>query len=563
VVGITADTDSARSGTFGAHAVSTGAAAFVRTELPGPQNDIYFRTFVRVNSRSVNTIYIMRCRTEADTSILGIYITGSGKLGYRNDLTALTNTTAGVITDGTWHEIQVHVRVDGSAGLVEIWLDGIQVASSTEDLGATPAGIVQIGENGTGTRTFDIAFDDVTVATDFIGGGGQPTATRIPTSTPSPVSTIASPTPTFTPVPTATGTPNLTPLPTATGPAGSVTAVAVYAAVETDPMPNAGDSADDPAVWIHPTDPGKSTIIGTDKLGGLAVYDMSGSLLHYYPGTLPNNVDLRYNFPLGGNRVALVVATDKAIKPAVIRLYAVDPATRGLTSVEARTITSSISARGMCMYHSPVSGKYYVFANDNTNGTTEQWELYDNGSGLVDAKVVRKISVGSTTEGCAADDEAAAFYVAEEDVAIWRYSAEPTGGSTRTMVDAIDGTRVSPDVEGLAIYYGSGGAGYLLASDQSKSEYAVYERGGSNAFVGKFRIADGAIDSTFYTDGIDVTNFNLGGPFATGMFLAQDNTNNGGANQNFKLVPWSEIANKMSPPLIIDTRFDPRSIGAP
>ena len=43
------------------------------------------------------------------------------------------------------------------------------------------------------------------------------------------------------------------------------------AAVETEPVPSAVDAADDPSVWINPTDPAQSTIIGTDKTaqGGL------------------------------------------------------------------------------------------------------------------------------------------------------------------------------------------------------------------------------------------------------------------------------------------------------
>lgn len=44
---------------------------------------------------------------------------------------------------------------------------------------------------------------------------------------------------------------------------GSVTAT-----VETDPVPHDGDAADDPAIWVHPTDPGRSVILGTDKRGG-------------------------------------------------------------------------------------------------------------------------------------------------------------------------------------------------------------------------------------------------------------------------------------------------------
>jgi 3-phytase len=64
----------------------------------------------------------------------------------------------------------------------------------------------------------------------------------------------------------------------------------VTATIETEPVPHSGDSADDPAIWIHPTDPSQSTIIGTDKHGGLAVYDLSGTQLQYLPDGDLNNV---------------------------------------------------------------------------------------------------------------------------------------------------------------------------------------------------------------------------------------------------------------------------------
>src|SRR5262245_41831515 len=38
----------------------------------------------------------------------------------------------------------------------------------------------------------------------------------------------------------------------------------VLATVETDPVPNGGDAADDPAIWVNPNDPAQSAIIGTD-----------------------------------------------------------------------------------------------------------------------------------------------------------------------------------------------------------------------------------------------------------------------------------------------------------
>jgi 3-phytase len=45
---------------------------------------------------------------------------------------------------------------------------------------------------------------------------------------------------------------------------------------QTDPLPHKSD-ADDPAIWIHPTDPAQSLILGTDKQGGLHSYNIDGS----------------------------------------------------------------------------------------------------------------------------------------------------------------------------------------------------------------------------------------------------------------------------------------------
>src|SRR2546426_138438 len=56
--------------------------------------------------------------------------------------------------------------------------------------------------------------------------------------------------------------------------------------VETAPVPHDGDAADDPAIWIHPSDPAQSTIIGTDKRGGLVVYDLLGTHLAAQVGGL-------------------------------------------------------------------------------------------------------------------------------------------------------------------------------------------------------------------------------------------------------------------------------------
>ena len=48
---------------------------------------------------------------------------------------------------------------------------------------------------------------------------------------------------------------------------------------ETVPVGTSGDSADDPAIWLNPADPSRSTVIGNDKGDALEVYDLAGNRL--------------------------------------------------------------------------------------------------------------------------------------------------------------------------------------------------------------------------------------------------------------------------------------------
>src|SRR5215470_6615222 len=184
----------------------------------------------------------------------------------------------------------------------------------------------------------------------------------------------------------------------------------VTATVETDPVPNGGDAADDPAIWVNPQDPAQSTVIGTNKQGGLAVYDLSGKQIQYLPDGQMDNVDLRDGFKLGGQTVSVVTASNR--KDNSIAIYKINPQTRMLENAEARKIKHGLSVYGMCMYRSAKTGKVYYFGNSKT-GDVEQWELFDN-NGKVDAKKVRSIKLGSTVEGCVTDDELGHLYISEE-----------------------------------------------------------------------------------------------------------------------------------------------------
>jgi 3-phytase len=309
---------------------------------------------------------------------------------------------------------------------------------------------------------------------------------------------------------------------------------AVRPVAETEPVPHGGDAADDPAIWVNRRDPARSTIIGTDKKGGLGVYDLSGRQLQYVSGGQPNNVDLRAGFGIGGRRVALVAASDRSDDS--VALYRIDDGTGRLTAV-ASFAAGIENVYGLCMYRSRRTGTVHVFVNSE-QGELEQWRLLARGN-AVSARKVRSFDVGGQVEGCVADDALGALYVGEEERGIWRYGAEPGAGKKRRLVDSTGGDgHLDADVEGLTLVHGRSGGGLLIASSQGDSTFAVYRREGANAFVRRFRIeAARGIDAVTQTDGIDATTANLGPRYSRGLFVAQDGRNDRG-NQNFKLVPF-------------------------
>ena len=153
------------------------------------------------------------------------------------------------------------------------------------------------------------------------------------------------------------------------------------------------------------------------------------------------------------------------------------------------------------------------------------------------------------------------LYISEEDVAIWKYGAEPTDPTTTASRVAVDraisaGGRIRPDAEGLTIVYQPGGTGYLIASAQAASDtlnsYLVYERQGANAYIRSFRVTSGAtVDGCGRTDGIDALAAPLGPAFPNGMFVCQDNNNTvpgSSGNQNFKFVPLERVVGLSNEP---------------
>ena len=320
---------------------------------------------------------------------------------------------------------------------------------------------------------------------------------------------------------------------------------AVAPLYETAPVPSFGDAADDPAIWAHPTDPARSLIVATDKKGGMVVYDMQGRQVQYRTDGKMNNVDLRDGFVLDGQPVTIVAASDRTRK--AIALYRLDGEARELVDIAAGVQATGLEdPYGLCLYRSAKTAKTYVFINSG-DGPLHQWELVDAGDGRVRAELVRKLAFESQTEGCVADDATGTLYIGEEDVALWKLPAEPDGGDAMTAVDRVDANdRIAADLEGVGLYDLGDGRGYLVVSSQGNDTYAVYRREGRQEYLGSFAVAsDGArgIDGISETDGLDVSSANLGPGLEHGAMVAQDGRNVLPVeNQNYKIVPWSAIA---------------------
>ncbi len=306
-------------------------------------------------------------------------------------------------------------------------------------------------------------------------------------------------------------------------------------------MSQVGDAADDPAIWVAPQ-ADQSLVIATQKKGGLYVFDLAGKIVQEAPGGLPNNVDLRPEFPWRDGAGVLVGASDRSDNAIV--LWRFDPQTRQLdANPRARIATGFPEVYGFCLGR---IGADWVAVATGKVGEVGVWRLTLGENGAVQGARIVDFNLGSITEGCVVDDEAGTLYLGQELVGIWRTPLNDSTGAARKLIDRVGGGQLVADVEGLTIYLGPNGAGYLIASVQGRSHFAVYDRGGENAYRGSFRIgasADGLADRVSGTDGIDVTSVPLGPDYPAGMFVAQDDENKSPATlQNFKYVSWADIA---------------------
>lgn len=319
-----------------------------------------------------------------------------------------------------------------------------------------------------------------------------------------------------------------------TAPAPGFPPVAVPASAETAAVAGEGDAADDPALW-RAADPANSRILGTDKDTGLYIYDLSGETLQFLEVGRMNNVDVAYGFDAGGEAVDIAVATDRS--RIGLAVFFIDAETGTFSPAPGGYMPHYFDdPYGLCLWERG-DGQVDVFFTEDDTGRMSQMRL-SFVDGAMAAQEVRAFTLGTITEGCAVDDRTGLVYMAEENVGVWRFSADPAAGDDREMFAPIDGEALVADAEGVALWPDAENGDTLVVSSQGDSAYAVFDLE-TGDLLARFEVNGGAIDRTTETDGIDIHAQGLPG-YPSGVFLAQDDAEDSGG-QNFKIVDLDAI----------------------
>ena len=335
-------------------------------------------------------------------------------------------------------------------------------------------------------------------------------------------------------------------------PALAQQALQVQPTVETLPVITSGAAIQGGALWVHPTDPGNSLLLVPDNVNGLFLYRLDGTQRAQVAQGGALGVDVQENVRVGGITQQLVVVASGTLQSLVA--YIVNPTTLELQSAGLANITTQgFTPNSVALYVSPSSGRVFAFAG-STTGTVWQFEFTGPTDGGTASNLVRTLNVGGAVAGLVVDDAQSTLYVVQQNTGIWQYGAEPNAGDARTSVDAVTGGGLAQPLGGVALYAPPGGRGYLLAVSGGTNEVRVYDRAPTaHTFRGRFTlVTNGNIDAVENPRHLVVSNRALGTRFPLGLVAVQDGLNTG-ANENFKLVPWTAISGQFTPNLLVDT----------
>jgi len=317
----------------------------------------------------------------------------------------------------------------------------------------------------------------------------------------------------------------------------------VIASMETAPAGARGDAADDPALWLHPQDAAKSLILGTNKQEGLVVYNLDGSEAARLTIGLINNVDLRQS---ADRPYDVAVASNDQVN--AISVFLVDRTT-GTVSHRGDVPTGRLEPYGICSGREDGRDLAGVTYKD---GTVEIWGVSVSPAELT-GELLKTVKLATQLEGCVFDEVQGLLFVGEENQGLWKM-AYRDAAPVPEQIDVVGGAAgLVADVEGVSLWRGKDGAGWLVVSAQSDNRFVVYDRKAPHTAMGSFSIGENTalgIDAVTHTDGLDVFSGALPG-YPRGIVTVQDDGNpRKGQDQNFKVVSWADVETGIGLPVL-------------
>jgi hypothetical protein len=156
------------AGSWAGRASSTGGPSHAWRSFAA-ETELTATVWLNVTSRST-AVWLTSFRPAGGGATLLVGLNGKGKLIARNNVTKVTYVSTIVVGNGGWHELEVHAKT-GTAGRFDVTFDDAPVAalSRANNLGAGTFSRLTIGDSVQG-RSFNVAFDDVSLATDATPG---------------------------------------------------------------------------------------------------------------------------------------------------------------------------------------------------------------------------------------------------------------------------------------------------------------------------------------------------------------------------------------------------------
>lgn len=312
----------------------------------------------------------------------------------------------------------------------------------------------------------------------------------------------------------------------------------------TPPLPH---DSDDPAIWIHPTDPAQSLIVGTDKSGpngGLYVFDLRGQLVDSVPGlNRPNNVDIASGMVAGGDTFAIAVTSERLNgQMRAYRLPDLGPVDGGGLPVFVKQANRAVM--GIALYRRPSDGAIFAIVSRKTedgapadSAALWQYRLLGQENGQIRAELVRRFGSFSghkEIEAIAVDDAQGYVFYSDEQRGVRQYHADPDSPNVELAHFATEG--FAEDHEGISIYPTGARSGYLLVSDQAAQRFHIFGREGTEHKL--LKVVDVA---ALESDGSEITAVALNQDFPRGLFVAMSD------DRTFHLYDVRDVLGELLP----------------